>query len=223
MNKKILIIGAGPGALAAAMLLQAQGFSVEIFEKNEQVGGRTSEIVLQGYHFDVGPTFLMMKFVLEEIFATCKLKINDYLEFIKLDPMYRLQYEDNYLDVYQDKKKMQAEIDRVFPEEKAGLEKFYQREKKRYESLLPLLLKDNNSLKGLLQKEFRQAFPHLSFTRLLYDVLGDYFKDPKLRIAFTFQAKYLGMSPWECPASFALVPYVEHALGIYHVKGGFYF
>jgi phytoene desaturase len=51
-------------------------------------------------------------------------------------------------------------------------------------------------------------------------VLGDYFTEERLRICFTFQAKYIGMSPWECPAAFAIMPYIEHAMGIDHVMGG---
>jgi phytoene desaturase len=51
-------------------------------------------------------------------------------------------------------------------------------------------------------------------------VLGNYFEPEQLRICFTFQAKYIGMSPWECPAAFAIMPYIEHSMGIDHVKGG---
>ncbi|MFH1089384.1 MAG: FAD-dependent oxidoreductase [Candidatus Uhrbacteria bacterium] len=54
----------------------------------------------------------------------------------------------------------------------------------------------------------------------MYDALGDYFKHEYARLSFTFQAKYLGMSPWECPAAFSMVPYVEHFFGIYHIRGG---
>ena len=68
MNKKILIVGAGPGGLAAAMLLAHRGFDVRVFEKADQPGGRTSELKLGDYRFDVGPTFFMMKFILDEIF-----------------------------------------------------------------------------------------------------------------------------------------------------------
>jgi phytoene desaturase len=28
------------------------------------------------------------------------------------------------------------------------------------------------------------------------------------------------MSPWECPGFFVILPYIEHAFGIFHVQGG---
>jgi phytoene desaturase len=54
----------------------------------------------------------------------------------------------------------------------------------------------------------------------VFDVLGNYFEDERLRLAFTFQAKYLGMSPWKCPALFSILAYTEYEFGIYHVQGG---
>ena len=65
---KINIAGAGPGGLTAAMLLARRGFKVKIFEKAPYVGGRNAAIIRNGYKFDTGPTFLMMKFILDEVF-----------------------------------------------------------------------------------------------------------------------------------------------------------
>ena len=68
LNKKVIIIGAGPGGLSAGMLLSSKGYSVDIYEKEDKVGGRNSFFKLGEYTFDIGPTFLMMKDVLEGIF-----------------------------------------------------------------------------------------------------------------------------------------------------------
>lgn len=222
MQDKVIIVGAGPGGLAAGMLLAHQGYNVKIFEKANQPGGRTSELNLDGYRFDVGPTFLMMKFVLDEIFTATGRKSSDYLDFIKLSPMYRLQFTDNYMDIFNDSEKMRSEIKRVFPGEEQGLDKFKQVEQKRYDKLMPLLLKNNNSFTGILSNKFFNAIPQFSIGQSIYQILGNYFNNPDLRIAFTFQAKYLGMSPWECPAAFGIVSYVEHSQGVYHVRGGIF-
>ncbi len=69
MDKSIGIIGAGPGGLASGMLLANEGFDVTVFEEKDKVGGRNSWIEEDGFVFDVGPTFFMMPFVLEEIFS----------------------------------------------------------------------------------------------------------------------------------------------------------
>jgi len=82
------------------------------------------------------------------------------------------------------------------------------------------LLKDYSSIARFFHPDFLKAIPILGIGESLFDVLGHYFKDDNLRLCFTFQSKYLGMSPWLCPGGFAIIPYVEHKFGIDHVKGG---
>ena len=91
-NKKVIIVGAGPGGLSAGMLLASKGYSVHIYEKEEKVGGRNSFIKLGDYVFDIGPTFLMMKDVLETVFEKSGKNIDDFIEVVKLDPMYHLKF-----------------------------------------------------------------------------------------------------------------------------------
>jgi phytoene dehydrogenase-like protein len=90
--KRIAIIGAGPGGLAAAMLLARRGFQVQVFEKDPVIGGRNAEVVLGDYRFDLGPTFLIMKFLLDELFEENGRSSSSYLDFRLLDPMYRLNF-----------------------------------------------------------------------------------------------------------------------------------
>ncbi|MFH2063538.1 MAG: phytoene desaturase family protein [bacterium] len=217
---KIIIVGAGPGGLAAGMLLAHGGHEVHIFEKADQPGGRTSEIRLKDFRFDVGPTFLMMKFVLDEIFTATGRKSDDYLDFMQLPLMYRLQFGDRHLDIHHDRTKTEAEIKRVFGESGEGLKKFLRREKKRYDNLMPILLAHNNQPLDALRWRFLRSIPHFAIGRSIYSILGDYFRQPDLKTCFTFQSKYLGMSPWNCPGAFTIVPYVEHSQGVYHVRGG---
>ena len=68
MKKHVIVIGAGPGGLTSAMILAKRGFAVTVYEKDDQVGGRNKEIRLGDYSFDTGPTFLMLKNVLDEVF-----------------------------------------------------------------------------------------------------------------------------------------------------------
>lgn len=217
---KIAIVGAGPGGLTSGMLLAARGFEVEIFEKEPVLGGRNAPLKIGDYIFDTGPTFFMMKFILDSVFAETGRDPQDYLDFIPLDPMYRLQFDDREVFVSSDADKMQKEIDRVFPGNQGKVEKFLRSEEKRLRSLLPCLQRDYSRWNDLLAPEVMKVLPRLSFGRSLFEVLGDYFEDEKLKLSFTFQAKYLGMSPWECPGAFAIIPFIEHNYGIYHIKGG---
>lgn len=219
-DKKVIIIGAGPGGLTAGMILAHEGFDVTIFEKEDKVGGRNAYIEQGGYKFDIGPTFLMMKFVLDEIFQKTGRKSQDYLNFTKLEPMYDLYFVDKKISIYSDDQKMKDEIKRVFPGEEAGLDKFYPKEKKKYEKTYPCLTMDYSTLGKMIGKNLLNAIPYLTLGKSVFQVIGRYFKTDDLKLCFNFQTKYLGMSPWQCPGAFTIIPYVEHAFGIYHVAGG---
>lgn len=219
-KKKIIIVGAGPGGLTSAMLLAHRGFDVEVFEKNASVGGRNGEIDVDGFRFDIGPTFLMMKFVLDKVFEEAGASSGERLKFTRLDPMYRLVFDTFEMDISDDPEKMKREIAKYFPGSEAGLERFLEREAKRFRAIYPCLEKDYSSWRAYLRPTFLKALPYIPFGRSLFQYLGNYFDAEKLRLSFTFQAKYLGMSPWECPGFFIILPYIEHAFGVWHVEGG---
>jgi len=202
------------------MLLAARGFKVTVFEKDPHVGGRNAAILRNGYKFDTGPTFLMMKFILDEVFEEAGRRIDDYLKCVKLEPMYRLQFEDVRLEPTTNREAMLRQLDTHFPANRAGYDKFMAVEKERFHRMYPCLQKDYASVKQYLSKDMLRALPKLSIGRSLISVLGDYFREEKLKLSFTFQSKYLGMSAWDCPGAFAILPYVEHAFGVYHVMGG---
>lgn len=217
--KHIIIVGAGPGGVCAGMLLSQRGFNVSIFDKNSEVGGRNRAICMNGFTFDTGPTFLLMKGVLDEMFELCGRRSEDYLSFDHLDPMYRLAYADRELSVYFDRDKMRAELYRVFGES-GGYDRFLSKERSRFNRLYPCITRDYSTLGAFFSKDLWYALPWLAWPKSVFANLGQYFKDEKMRLAFSFQSKYLGMSPWQCPALFTMLPYLEHEYGIYHVQGG---
>jgi phytoene desaturase len=219
-KRHIVIVGAGPGGLATAMLLAQRGFRVQVFEKQDIIGGRNAELQLGEYSFDLGPTFLMMKFLLDELFIEGGRRSSDYLRFQRLDPMYSLNFPDKTMLARSDPEAMKAEIEKHFPGEGSGLDRFLERESLRFKKLYPCLQKPYGTLASLISPTLFAAVPHIAAGRSLHNVLADYFHSEELRLAFTFQSKYLGMSPWDCPGLFTMIPYTEHAHGVYHVMGG---
>lgn len=219
-KRHIVIVGAGPGGLAAAMLLAQRGFRVQVFEKQDAIGGRNAEVRLGDYRFDLGPTFLMMKFLLDELFAEGGRRSSDYLQFRRLDPMYALSFADKTMLARNHPDAMRAEIETHFPGEGASFERFLKRESLRFEKLYPCLQKPYGTLASMISPTLFAAVPHIAAGKSLHNVLASYFRSEELRLAFTFQSKYLGMSPWDCPGLFTMIPYTEHAHGVYHVMGG---
>ena len=221
--KNVLIIGAGPGGLSAGMLLASMGYKVNIFEKQAYIGGRNSLINLKDYSFDMGPTFFIMKSILEEIFEKTDRKLENYVKLTEINPMYQLIFGDGRsFNPWSSshKEEMMAEIEKKFPGESSGYLSYLKREEIKCKKLIPCLQVSYSSWKDFLKLRFLKALPYLDAHISLYSALERYFKDDMLKLAFTFQAKYIGMSPWEAPGTFSIISYLEHSDGIYHVEGG---
>jgi phytoene desaturase len=229
----VAIVGAGPGGLACAMLLASSGMQVTIYEAHEMVGGRTAHVVAKGasgeYRFDKGPTFFMMPYVLDEVFAACGEKLQDHVELTRLDPMYRLllgrpNQKPLQLDATQNVKAMCDRIAAVNPRDGARFAQFLEdnRAKLRHsESILRNAMRTPFDLFGSdVWKDTLKVGPMLSPHLSVHQLLEKYFEDPLVRLAVCFQSKYLGMSPYECPSLFTILPFIEYEYGIWHPKGG---
>lgn len=220
VRKSAIIIGAGPGGLAAAMLLCAQGYLVTVLEKQSFVGGRTSALRLGDYTFDRGPTFLMMPHLLEELFQSAGRNMNEYLKLVEINPLYRLQFGNVRLEPSRDREETAAKIDAVFPGESEGYRDFMREEGDKFDRVMPLLQRPFAKLSDYIRKDTIKALPKLHLHENVYGRLSRYFKDERLRYSFAFQSKYLGMSPWDCPGTFTILSYIEHAYGLWHPIGG---
>ncbi len=220
-GKKIIIVGAGPGGFAAGMLLANRGYNVTIYEKQDYIGGRNAAIRMGNYTFDTGPTFLMMVDVLQRIFQKTGKKMEDYIRITKLDPMYRLKFgEGRVLYPSPNPEKMKETLESFSKGSYEGYLKYLKKEKRKYDKLIPCLEMPYDSLRDYFTRQFITSLPLLDAHTTLYRVLKRYFNDPEVCIAFTFQAKYIGMSPWKAPGIFSIISYIEHGGGIYHVTGG---
>ncbi|KUP07754.1 phytoene desaturase [Bacillus coahuilensis p1.1.43] len=219
-SKKIAIVGAGPGGLGAAMLLASKGYHVEVFEKHGVVGGRNGSLRLGDYTFDVGPTFLSMPEIAEELFEASGRNLHDYLDLKELDMMYELVFPDKNVQMWRNPEKMKEELHRHFPHDVEGYERFMDGTRKKMERLKPILQSPMDKYYQYISWKVLKALPQLSLGKTLHDVLSDYFSEEQLRLAFTFQSKYLGMSPWECPGAFSILSFMEHEYGIFHPMGG---
>lgn len=218
---RAVIIGAGPGGLAAAMLLQHTGFSVTLLERRERVGGRTSAIEHGGFRFDLGPTFFLFPEVLRSIFAACGRSLDDAVELVKLDPHYRLLFgSDGELDVTPDRARLKAEIARLSPADAGRIDDFLADNRAKFEAFRPVLEQSFDGLGDVLRLPALQLLPRLRPWSSVDGDLARFFSDPRVRLAFSFQSKYLGMSPFKCPSLFTILSYLEYEYGVWHPRGG---
>lgn len=220
MAKRIAIIGAGPGGLAAAILLSSQGHDVHVYESKQDVGGRNGLLQVSDYRFDIGPTFFIYPPILEEVFSSSGLQLKDYVDLTPLDPLYTLYFRKGSLQPSPNHNVTKAQIKRLFPGDELGYQRYLEKGATRFKRVTPLLQQHFFSPFHLLRPSVIKAIPHLELRRSLHDHLSDFFKHDEMIYAMAFQAKYLGMSMWQAPSMFSILSYMEHAYGIHTVTGG---
>jgi phytoene desaturase len=219
-DKRVIIVGAGPGGLTAGMILARRGFDVTLLEKKDRVGGRNAELKVGDFSFDTGPTFLHQKFTLDEVFEEAGRKSEDYLDFVALDPMTRLSWNGVSMETTSDMERMAQNVERAFPGHADGYRRFMADHAVKMRAIYPCLQRPYHQLRSFMSSTLMKAVPYVATGKSVVDVLENYFADDRLKLAFTFQAKYLGMSPWRCPALFSILSYTEYKYGIYHIQGG---
>ena len=221
MSQHVLIIGAGPGGLATAMLLAKAGLEVTVVEKQPRVGGRTSPIEGDGYRFDLGPTFFLYPQILEEIFTAVGRDLHREVPMKRLDPQYRLIFgAGGELLCKSDVEQMVAEIAKLAPADAPQFRRFMTYNRAKLEKFAPCLQSPWLGWTSLLQARLLGVLPYLKPWKSLHAELAGYFRDPRLQLAFTFQSKYLGMSPFQCPSLFSILSFLEYEHGIWHPIGG---
>jgi phytoene desaturase len=220
-SKKVVIVGAGPGGLAAAILLQRSGLDVTIVERRETVGGRTSTLEQDGFKFDTGPTFFLYPRVLREILSAAGRDLEEEIPMYRLDPQYRLVFgSGGELLATPDLKKMEQAIARLSPEDARGFHRFFYDNRNKLEKFTPFLESPFESWRDLAKLEMLKLLPLLRPWASLDSDLRRYFRDERIRLGFSFQSKYLGMSPFTCPSLFSILSFLEYEHGVFHPVGG---
>lgn len=219
-----IIIGAGIGGLAAAGRLARAGYRVTVLEKAATAGGRAGKLERDGYTFDTGPTLFLMPQVFAETYAALGERMEEQLDLIRIDPTYRIHFQDGaQLDLTGDMQKLQAQLEAVEPGSFARALRFIG------EGATAMDI----SLKQFVGRDFDSYLDYFSIANLPlifklkaltkhYANVSTFFQDDRLRRAFSFQNMYLGLSPYDAPATYSLLQYTELADGIHFPRGGMY-
>lgn len=222
MRKKLVIIGAGPGGLAAALLAAAGGdLDVTVLEKADRPGGRCSAIQMEGFTFDTGPTFFLYPQPLADIFQSAGYDLYQELDLIRLDPHYELVFgSGGRLVTTPDIARMEQEVAKIAPQDAPNIRRFMSDNSAKLAAFKPVLEMPFTGFGDLINGAMPDALKWLRPTASVDTDLKRYFKDPRVRLAFSFQSKYLGMSPFQCPSLFTILSFLEYRYGVFHPRGG---
>jgi len=218
----VIVVGAGLAGLSTALRLAGAGRKVTVIERESVPGGRNGLLNKDGYSFDTGPTVLTMPDLINDALSCVGEKLEDWLELIPLQPLYRAFYADgSQLDVHADTSQMEAEIEKVIGADEAmGYRRYVDFVTKLYKYEM------NDFIDKNIDTPFNLLTPNLARLialggfRHLQPKVNQYLKDPRLQKVYSFQAMYAGVSPQQALAIYAVIAYMDSVNGVFFPKGG---
>lgn len=220
MSQKTVIIGSGFASIAASCYLAKAGYTVEVYEKNAQLGGRARQFVREGFKFDMGPTWYWMPDVFERFFKDFNKEPQDFYELQRLGPAYRVYFgQDDFVDISDSMEKIRASFEAIEPGSSSQLDNFLKKAENNYEvAIKDLVYKPGLSIFELVSRKTIFEIPQ--FISTIHDVAKKSFKSQKLRQIIEFPVLFLGAKPSMTPAFYSFMNYADLVLGTWYPKGG---
>jgi 1-hydroxy-2-isopentenylcarotenoid 3,4-desaturase len=221
-GKKVVIIGAGCGGLAAAALLARDGFDVTVVEKNADPGGRARVMKTHGFTFDLGPSWYLMPEVFENYFALFGKNVSDYYQLKRLDPNYRVFFGGgDQVDVPADRRKIGELFDRLEPGGAKKLDRFLRSAEFCYRlAMQSFIYRAYRSFFDFFNWEIITKGPRLHIFEGLDRYVRSFFRSDKIRKILEYTVVFLGGSPDNTPALYSIMAHVDFNLGVWYPDQG---
>ncbi len=215
-----VVIGSGFGGLAAAIRLGARGYRVNVFEKLDAPGGRAYVHRQDGFTFDAGPTIVTAPFLFEELWQMCGRNLADDIELRPMSPFYRIRFDDGETFEYSgDPDAMRAEVMRLSPADGVGYDRFMQDAA----AIFKVGFEQLGDVPFTSWKDMARVIPEmvkLGSYRTTYGLVAKHFKDPRLRVVFSFHPLLIGGNPFSVTSIYALINHLEQRWGVTFAMGG---
>jgi len=215
-----VVIGSGFGGLAAAIRLGARGYRVTVLERLDAPGGRASVFRQDGFTFDAGPTIVTAPFLLEELWALCGKRLEDDVELRRMDPFYRIRFQDgSAFDYRGEAEAMRAEVARFSPDDLAGYERFMRAS----EAIYRVGFEQLGDVPFSSWTDMARVAPdlvRLGGWRSVYQMVSRYVRDEKLRTVLSFHPLLVGGNPFSASSIYALIAWLERRWGVWFAMGG---
>ena len=222
MKRKIAIIGSGFSSLSAASYLAKSGYDVDVYEKNNTLGGRARQLKKNGFTFDMGPSWYWMPDVFESFYKDFGKTTSDFYELVRLDPGYQVVFgAKDAIPIGDSLEKIYT----VFEKEETGssqkLKRFMALAKENYD----IAIKDLVYRPGVSPLELVTPVTLRKINYFISTIKKDVykeFKSPKLRQILQFPVLFLGAKPSNTPSFYNFMNWADFGLGTWHPKNGMY-
>jgi len=225
LKKKVIIIGSGIAGLAVSIRLKSKGYSVEVYEKNKNVGGKLSDFYIDKFRHDFGPKLFTMPNLIEDIFENAGVNTDKYFKYDKLEIACKYFWDDGQIfNAYSGSQKFINEVHKNFNKHENKVEEYIFNSKKKFNLVKKIFLEKSlhkistylslDSLKAILN------FLQLNIFISLNSLNRRYFKDEKLIQLFNRFATYNGSSPYLTSGIMSIIQHLEHDLGVFMPRKG---
>ncbi|MCC8087748.1 MAG: phytoene desaturase [Rikenellaceae bacterium] len=216
----ISVIGSGFSSLSAACYLAREGHNVTVYEKNGTVGGRARQFEVDGFRFDMGPTFYWMPDIFERFFADFDSSPGEFYTIRRLDSGYKIYFgEGDYFDQPGSLEELKKSFDRLEPGSGEKLEKYLESAGYNYRVAVDkVIYKPARSPLEVVMSETMSRLPQ--FVDSLSSRVARSFRDVRLKQMLEFPVLFLGAKPEETPSFYRFMNYADMVLGSWHVEGG---
>ena len=220
-KKKALVIGSGFAGLASACCLAKDGLDVTVVEKNETLGGRARKFEAEGFVFDMGPSWYWMPEVFDQFFERFDKKVSDYYDLRRLDPSYRIYFQDEYVDIPASMDELYAFFEEHEPGSSKALKTFLDEAEYKYNvGMEEFVWKPGHSITEFIDLRVVKSLFKLQMFSSIDKQIRRLFKNPKLIKLLEFPVLFLGATPSNTPGLYSLMNYADLKLGTWYPQGG---
>ncbi len=203
--------------------MASYGWDVTVLEKHHQAGGRARQLKIDGFTFDMGPSWYWMPDVFERFFNQFGKKVEDYYQLQRLQPSYRVYWPHEQMDIPADYDALKKLFEQIEPGSGAALDRFLKEAAYKYDTgINKLVYKPGKSLSEFADWNLVKGVFKLDVFTSVRKHISKYFKHPQLRQLLEFPVLFLGALPQDTPALYSLMNYADIKLGTWYPQGGMY-
>jgi len=223
-QKKAVVIGAGFAGMSAACYLAKDGFEVTVIEKNEMAGGRARKFEVDGFLFDMGPSWYWMPDIFEKFFADFGKNPSDYYQLKRLSPSYSVYFDDGKaVSIPSEIQDLKALFEKYEKGSGEKLEQFLNDAAYKYNvGINDLVQKPGLSLLEFASIDLMKDVMRLNVFKSFHKHAREYFSHPHLLQLLEFPVLFLGATAQNTPALYSLMNYADMQLGTWYPMGGMF-